>query len=142
MKKPKQVVFILLLALITMGIYWYVIHPHTYKYDTAVSNGDVVMGPSGAVNVEKLHDFIKKVENKQPDKIRITAYSKEGYPTIYDLNFDGEIIKCVTDNTRDLYGRAIFKDYGEYTKVLKNELNDYILIDKTGKYKDKWIFQE
>jgi hypothetical protein len=93
-------------------------------------------------NIEKFHTFIENVEKKQSDKIRITVYSKEGYPTIFDLDFDGKVIKCTTDNTRNPYGRNWFKKYGEYTKISKNEINDYFLVDETGKYKNEWIYQE
>lgn len=132
----------LLLSLAFIVFYWFSFHPKSYNYNTAVNNGDVVMGAAGKVNIEKFHDFIKSVENKQRDIVRITAYSKEGYPIIFDLDFDGKIIKCVTDNTRNLYGREYFKKYGEYTKISKNEINDYFLIDERGKYENKFIFQE
>ncbi|MDF2589306.1 MAG: hypothetical protein K0S41_3147 [Anaerocolumna sp.] len=51
-------------------------------------------------------------------------------------------IKCTTDNTRNLYGRDYTKRYGEYIKIMKDEKNDYSLVDETGKYEDQWIFQE
>lgn len=51
-------------------------------------------------------------------------------------------IKCTTDNTRNLYGRDYTKSYGEYTKIMKDERNDYSLVDETGKYEEQWIFQE
>lgn len=132
----------LALILISIGVYWFIIHPNTYKYDTAVKRGDVVMSPSGQANVEKLHTFIQKVQDHQPDKIRVAAYSKEGYPSIHDLNYDGKVIRCTTDNTRNPYGRSILKEYGVYTKVTVNDIHDYSLIDETGKYKKEWIFQE
>jgi len=100
------------------------------------------MGAGGLANVDKFHSFIKNVEYKQPDKIRITAYSKEGYPEIFNLDFDGNIIKCTTDNTRNLYGREKAKRYGEYTKITKDEINDYSLVDETGKYEEQCILQE
>ncbi|HCL03021.1 MAG TPA: hypothetical protein DHW61_11535 [Lachnoclostridium phytofermentans] len=139
-KIVKICTLIIVLALTFGGVYWFIIHPKTYKYDTAVKNGDVVMGAGGSANVGKFHSFIKNVENKQPDKIRITAFSKEGYPKIFDLDFDGNIIKCTTDNTRNLFGRDNTKKYGEYTKITKDEKNDYMLEDETGK--GVWIFQE
>lgn len=130
------------MVLISVGIYWFVIHTNSYNYNTAIKNGDVVMGASGLANVANLHTFIEKVRNSQPDKIRVTAYSKEGHPIIFDLDFDGKIIKCTTDNTRNLYGREYFKKHKEYTKIIKDEINDYFLVDETGKYKNQWIFQE
>jgi hypothetical protein len=141
-KTVKTIMFILFLAVTFIGVYWFVLHPNSYKYDTAVKNGDVVMWAGGLENLDKFHGFIKNVENKQPGEIRITAFSKEGYPTVFDLDFDGEKIKCISDNTRSLYGRDYTKKYGEYTKITKNANNDYSLVDEAGKYQDLWIFQE
>jgi hypothetical protein len=141
-KIVKKIIPCLALIFVMFGVYWFVIHPNTYKLNTAVNNGDVVMGPEGLVNLEKFHVFVKNIENKHPDQIRITTYSKEGYPTIYDLYYDGKVIKCTIDNTRNLYGREYFKRYSEYTKIAKNITNDYILEDNTGKYKTQWILQE
>jgi hypothetical protein len=143
MKKIVKIGFSFIVLILTIsGAYWFIIHPKSYDYDKAVKNGDVVMGAGGLVNVDKFHSFIKNVENKQPDKLRITAFSKEGYPEIYDMDYDGNIIKCTIDNTRNLFGRDNTKSYGEYTKITKNEKNDYNLVDDTGKYKSVWIFQE
>lgn len=147
MKKTVEKVVIICILIIVLvptiiWVYWFKIHPNSYNYDKAVKNGDVVMGAGRLANVDKFHSFIKHVENRQPDKIRITAYSKEGYPGIFDLDFDGSIIKCTTDNTRDLCGRDKTKRYGEYTKIIKNEINDYFLVDETGEYEETWIFQE
>lgn len=142
MERRKSITKPIILALIAIAFYWFVIHPNTYRYHTAVKNGDVVMGPSGKKNVEKLYTFIKNVEIKQADKIRITAYSKEGDPEIIDLNFDGKIIKATIDNTRDHYGRDWHKKHGEYTKITKDEKKNYLLIDESGKYPDVWIYQE
>jgi hypothetical protein len=61
------------LILIAVGLYRFVIHPGTYTYDTAIKNGDVVMGAGGVANVEKLHEFIENLEHGQFDQIRITA---------------------------------------------------------------------
>lgn len=138
----KICIFIIVLVPTIIGVYWFIIHPKSYDYDKAVKNGDVVNGAGGLANVDKFHTFIKNVDNKKPDKIRITAYSKEGYPEIFDLDYDGNIIKCTIDNTRNLYGRDNTKRYGEYTKITKDEINDYSLVDETGKYEEQWIFQE
>lgn len=147
MKKIVKKVVIICIVIIVLvptiiWVYLFKIRPSSYNYDKAVKNGDVVMGVSRLANVDKFHSFIKHVENRQPDKIRITAYTLEGDPIIFDLDFDGNIIKCTTDNTRDLYSIDKTKSYGEYTKIIKNEINDYFLVDETGKYEETWIFQE
>jgi hypothetical protein len=141
-KSIRRLILYTVLFLIIAGFYWVAIRPNAYPYESALKNGDVVMGASGVANVEKLYAFIENLEQNQADQIRITAYSKEGRPIIFDLEFNGEIIKCKSDNTRDRYGITFFKEYGEYTKVIRNERKDYFLIDDTGKYEDRWIFQE
>ncbi|PKM93106.1 MAG: hypothetical protein CVU84_17505 [Firmicutes bacterium HGW-Firmicutes-1] len=138
----KNTIIVLILAVVFTCFYWFIIHPNSYDYNTAVNNGDVVMGPEGPINKEGLIQYIKNVELKQIEKIRITAYSKEGYPIIFDLEYDGTIIICNTDNTRNAYGREKSKQYGEYTKIIKGDYNDYFLIDETGRYQKQWIFQE
>ena len=141
-KSVPKYMLLAVLSIVVVGLYWLLIRPNTYTYDTALKNGDVVMGAGGVANVEKLYAFIENTEHSQADQIRITAYTKEGNAIIFDLEFDGEIIKCTSDNTRDRYGITLFKEYGEYNKVTKDERNDYFLIDETGKYDDLWIFQE
>ncbi len=143
MKKTAKIIVFLVVALLAgCVIYWFLIHPNSYKFDTAVKNGDIVMGPAGKRNVDRLHVFITNIVEKRPDTVRITTYSKEGYPTIFDLVYDGQIIKCTEDNTRNLCGRVITTRYGEYTRIIKQDNRDYVLVDQTGKYEPKWIFQE
>lgn len=130
------------MAMISVGMYWFLIHPKSYKAELAIKNGDVVLWAGGLANTDKLHAFIRHVEDQLPDKIRIATYSKEGYPTIFDLEYDGNKIICVTDNTRNLFGREKSKSYGEYTNISKNDNDDYFLIDERGSYQEQWIFQE
>lgn len=131
----------LLMLLLAIGVYWFIIHPHTYKVSHAVKNGDVVMGPGKDYNIEKFDTFINNVSNKTHDEIRITAYSKEGYPIIFDLQFNGKVIHCTVNNTRNLYGRDYKKIKSVHTTIIKNSNNDYFLVDDNGINKDQWIFQ-
>lgn len=141
-KVVRTIIFSLFLIIFVIGIYWFVIHPSSYKYDTAVKNGDIVMGAGGIQNIDKLYNFINSIENGRTDKIRITAYSKEGYPIIFDLFYESSIIKCTTDNTRNLFGRSFFKIYGEYTTIFKDNNGDYFLTDESSNNENLWIFQE
>ena len=122
----------------------FLIHPNTYKYKTAAKNNNVVNSFQGNVNVDKLYNFISNVESKKQDKIRIVSYTIEGDAMITDLQYDGNIIKCRTDSTRDRFGSRTI-NYGEYTKIIINE-NDgylnYMLVDESGKYSDEGIFHE
>lgn len=123
-------------------LWWFVIHPNSYEYKTAVKNGDVVMGPEGTVNADELFKFIESIEQKRKGNIRITTYSKEGYPTIFDLESDGSIIICRTDNTRNVFGREMVKQTGTYTKIITDANNNYFLFDENKIYEKLWIFQD
>ncbi|PQP83264.1 hypothetical protein C0Q44_00595 [Paenibacillus sp. PCH8] len=58
----------------------------------------------GIRNGGKWNTFMKKVENKQQDQVRVTKYTIEGGPIIYELIYDGTAIQSTYDDSRDLYG--------------------------------------
>jgi hypothetical protein len=143
-KTMKKVIIFVFLVLTIIGTYWFLIHPNTYKYKTAARNNNVVNSLSGNVNVNKLYNFIRNVENKKQDKIRIVSYTIEGDAIITDLKYDGNIIKCRTDSTRDRFGSRTI-NHGEYTKIIMDENDRYLnyrLVDENGKYPDEGIFHE
>jgi hypothetical protein len=99
---------------------------------------------SGNFNIDKLYNFINNVESKKQDKLRIVSYTKEGDAIITDLQYDGNIIKCRTDSTRDRFGSRMIS-HGEYTKIVMEENDSYInyrIVDESCKYQDERIFQE
>lgn len=137
-------VCVLLVMLLGVVIYRYLISPTSYEYETAIKNGDVVSGPNGNANVDKLYKFVENVESMNEDKIRITVYTHEGDAIIFDLEYYGKVIKCTKDSRRDSYGSKT-NEYGEYTKIQKEEANNltnYYLFDETSKYENLYIFQE
>jgi hypothetical protein len=60
------------------------------------------------------------------------------------LQFDGSIIKTLTDSTRDRFGSKA-KYYGRYTKIIKvknGSYENYTLVDETGKHPEYVVFQD
>ncbi|WP_127581996.1 DUF4362 domain-containing protein [Paenibacillus koleovorans] len=90
--------YILLLTLIVMSAC------QSYSPQKAIENGDVVFGPGGPANYEKLDRFMEDFEHKRVSKLRITSYTEEGDPIIQDLNYNGATIKYQFDSSRDQYG--------------------------------------
>jgi hypothetical protein len=80
-----------------------------YDYNTAVKNGDIVDLHGKVTNVDRLKEFIKNIESKHKDKIRITQFTTEGDPIFYNLDYNGKDIKYKYDNSKDKYGASNVK---------------------------------
>ncbi|UOF92477.1 DUF4362 domain-containing protein [Fodinisporobacter ferrooxydans] len=72
-----------------------------YPSDIAVKNGDVVDVHGKIINFSKFEKFLSNVTSNKKDKIRITAYTTEGDPIFYELNFNGKTVDYTFDNSRD-----------------------------------------
>jgi len=72
-----------------------------YKSEEAIKNGDVVNNHGNISNFEKFEDFIANVRANKKDNIRITAYTTEGDPIFYNLQYDGTNIQYTFDNSQD-----------------------------------------
>lgn len=70
----------------------------------ALENGYVVAGPSGLANVDTLEQFYEDVQNKVRNRITLAHYTDEGDPIYIDLEFDGEKVLYVRDDTWDEFG--------------------------------------
>lgn len=79
-----------------------IIEPH--NPEQAEQSGDVVVLHEGMRNGDKWNTFMKNVENKQQDQVRVTMYTIEGGPIIQELIYDGTAIQSTYDNSRDAYG--------------------------------------
>lgn len=79
-----------------------IIEPH--NPEQAEQSGDVVVLHGGMRNGDKWNTFMKNVENKQQDQVRVTMYTIEGGPIIQELIYDGTAIQSTYDNSRDAYG--------------------------------------
>ncbi|WP_338591278.1 DUF4362 domain-containing protein [Paenibacillus sp. Y5S-9] len=79
-----------------------IIEPH--NPEQAEQSGDVVVLHGGIRNEDKWDTFMKNVEKKQQDQVRVTMYTIEGGPIIQELIYDGTAIQSTYDNSRDAYG--------------------------------------
>ncbi|RAW10134.1 MULTISPECIES: DUF4362 domain-containing protein [Paenibacillus] len=79
-----------------------IIEPH--NPEQAEQSGDVVVLLEGMRNKDKWNTFVKNVEKKQQDQVRVTMYTIEGGAIIYELIYDGSVIQSTYDNSRDAYG--------------------------------------
>lgn len=121
------------------AVYFILLYPYTYPQHRALANGDTVMGADGNHNQDKLLMFYQNYLVKGSDHIRITNYSKEGFPEIIDIKLVEGNLECRIDNTKNLYGRDWFIEKQNFASIKINSQNDYFLIDQSGK--EKWIFQ-
>jgi len=96
----RPIIFMLTLTMILTGCN--TVSP--YSLQDAKGNGDIVVGPGGPLNTEKIISFISNVEKDQESKLRITSFTDEGDPIISDLYFDGEKIQYRYDSSRDKFG--------------------------------------
>ena len=79
-----------------------IIEPH--NPEQAEQSGDVVVLHGGIRNEDKWNTFMKNVEKKQQDQVRVTMYTIEGGAIIHELIYDGSAIQSTYDNSRDAYG--------------------------------------
>lgn len=75
----------------------------TYESKQAIANGDVVSVHGQITNLDKLEDFIDKVNNGEKDKVTVTTYTIEGDAIIHVLNYNGKNIQYDVDMRRDNY---------------------------------------
>ncbi|OPG95563.1 hypothetical protein B2I21_26215 [Chryseobacterium mucoviscidosis] len=79
-----------------------IIEPH--NREQAEQSGDVVVLYEGIRNGDKWTTFMKNVEKKRQDQVRVTMYTIEGGAIIYELIYDGSAIQSTYDDSRDAYG--------------------------------------
>lgn len=102
---------------------------------SAVKDSDIIFNYKGEItsNQEKFEKFIENVTKGKEDGIRIVRYTIEGDPIFDTLNFTGEEIKYIRDNSHDEFGGS---DKGEKHATcarLESEETDkgtnYFLVD-------------
>ncbi len=93
----KVTIFALLFVLLITGC-------SSYSLEDAKKNGDIITGPPGEINYEKIDTFIAEVESHTESKIRITSYTDEGDPILNDLVYKNGIIEYTYDSSRDKFG--------------------------------------
>jgi len=74
------------------------------SFREAEDAGYVAIGPAGIANVEKLDDFYERYAQGDNSRITIVHYTDEGDPIYLDLDYDGETITFVRDDSWDAFG--------------------------------------
>ncbi|WP_201004077.1 DUF4362 domain-containing protein [Paenibacillus glycanilyticus] len=75
-----------------------------YLPEKAAENGDIVNEHGKFSNLEKWQVFLRNIEQKNADAIRITQYTTEGDPILYELSFNGEQIAYTYNDSMDAFG--------------------------------------
>ena len=118
--------------------------PTDYTFQMALNNGDVIALGAQPYNLITLQQFLNNVKNGISDKIRITIFNVDGYPSISILEYDGYSIiftrrYFVKDDINYItyYGSNILLKFREdsYDKI-----KDYILV--TNDKGDVYVFYE
>lgn len=89
-----------------------------------------VIGMYGEIeNIKRFKEFLNNVEQGNNDSIRVVIYTVEGDPMLQELEYDGEVIKSITDTRRDKFGEgSIFSTTCTSIEVVKTtEMTEYIL---------------
>ncbi|WP_060204935.1 DUF4362 domain-containing protein [Sporosarcina koreensis] len=73
----------------------------SYDSEKAVKNGDVINMNGPVFNFDRFEQFLESVEAEETAAVRITNYSLEGNPTLYDLSFDGSEFDLEIDRSRN-----------------------------------------
>lgn len=113
MRRVSLIVCILIFVLIT-GC-----RTKPYPPENAVKNGEVIFDYDRTYNVDKLDKFIENVNNKIPDKIKITQYGDEGIFLIETISYNGKVIKAVFDSTMEFHKSSRKKEVKEYREIQK-----------------------
>ncbi|KXH81699.1 DUF4362 domain-containing protein [Sporosarcina sp. HYO08] len=72
-----------------------------YDSTKAVKNGDVVNMHGPVYNLFQFERFVESIHQQKKDEVRITNYSLEGDPTIYNLSYDGASIDLRIDRSKN-----------------------------------------
>ncbi|MEK4648024.1 DUF4362 domain-containing protein [Exiguobacterium sp. FSL W8-0210] len=74
-----------------------------YTMEDAKNNGDIIV-QNGVTNSDRFESFLKKSKQGKSDQIRITAFTTEGDPVLYDIKYDGKTYQYSSDSSRDQFG--------------------------------------
>ena len=73
----------------------------SYDSEKAVKNGDVINMHGPIFNFDRFDRFLDSVEAGETASVRITNYTLEGNPTLYNLAFDGSVFDLVIDRSKN-----------------------------------------
>ncbi len=71
--------------------------------EEAKENGDIIV-QNGVTNSDRFESFLNKSKQGKSDQIRITAYTTEGDPIVYDVEYGGKTYQYSSDSSRDQFG--------------------------------------
>lgn len=91
---PKKLYFLLLLGLCLIA-------GCSYDSEKAVKNGDVINMNGPIFNFDRFQHFLESVEGDEAASVRITNYTLEGSPTLYNLSFDGAEFNLEIDRSKN-----------------------------------------
>ena len=74
-----------------------------YTMEEAKENGDIIV-QNGVTNSDRFESFLNKSKQGKSDQIRITAYTIEGDPIVYDVEYGGKTYQYSSDSSRDQFG--------------------------------------
>ncbi|AHA29880.1 hypothetical protein U719_09335 [Exiguobacterium sp. MH3] len=74
-----------------------------YTMEEAKENGDIIV-QKDVTNSDRFESFLKKSTQGKSDQIRITAFTTEGDPVLYDVKYDGKSYQYTSDSSRDQFG--------------------------------------
>ncbi|MFC5587401.1 DUF4362 domain-containing protein [Sporosarcina soli] len=73
----------------------------SYDSDKAVKNGDVINMHGPIYNFPRFEHFLESTESGEKASVRITNYTPEGNPTLYNLSFNGTVFDLEIDRTKN-----------------------------------------
>ena len=73
----------------------------SYDSEKALKNGDVINMHGPIFNFDRFEQFLESVDAGKNASIRITNYTLEGNPTLYNLSFDGTSFDLVIDRSKN-----------------------------------------
>lgn len=74
-----------------------------YTMEEEKKNGDIIV-QKDVTNRDRFESFLKKSTQGKSDQIRITAFTTEGDPILYDVKYDGKSYQYTSDSSRDQFG--------------------------------------
>lgn len=74
-----------------------------YTMEEAKENGDIIV-QKDVTNSDRFESFLKNSTQGKSDQIRITAFTTEGDPVLYDVKYDGKSYHYTSDSSRDQFG--------------------------------------
>lgn len=106
---------------------------NSYSVEEAIENGDFITNPE-LKNMDNFNRFMADVNNRVDSKIRITEYSKEGVPTVNDLEYCNNVFILHSFYPNNIFNKK--DETGEYTEVYFESVGDeadmYLINTKLG----------